>query len=91
MQVEVAYALPDKQTLLAISVQVPCTIAQAIEQSGILHQHPEIDLTKNKVGIFSEIYPLKRELKENERVEIYRALSVNPMEARRQRAVKQQQ
>jgi len=91
MRIEVAYALPEQQTLLTISVLSGCTVEQAIQQSGILVQYPEIDLAANKVGIFSEIAALSRIVQENERIEIYRNLCLDPMEARRQRAIKQQQ
>jgi putative ubiquitin-RnfH superfamily antitoxin RatB of RatAB toxin-antitoxin module len=64
-------------------------VEQAIALSGIVSHFPEIDLTKNKVGIFSQICPLNQLLQENDRVEIYRDLALNPMEARRQRAIQQ--
>ena len=90
MNIEVAYAKSDEQLILTIQVPDPCTVEQAIEQSGILKHYPDIDLTKNKVGIFSQICTLNKCLQENDRVEIYRSLAVNPMEARRQRAIQQQ-
>ena len=89
MNVEVAYAKSDEQLILSVQTAEPCTVEQAIELSGILNYFPEIDLTKNKVGIFSQICTLKKCLQENDRVEIYRSLAIDPMEARRQRAVKQ--
>ncbi|MCK5354129.1 MAG: RnfH family protein [Methyloprofundus sp.] len=90
MNIEVAYAKSDEQLILTIQAPDPCTVEQAIEQSGILKHYPDIDLTKNKVGIFSQICTLNKCLQENDRVEIYRSLAVNPMEARRQRAIQQQ-
>ena len=89
MDIEVAYARPDEQLILPVQVPERCTVEQAIELSGILSHYPEIDLTKNKVGIFSQICALNQCLQENDRVEIYRSLVCDPMEARRQRAVKQ--
>ncbi len=89
MNVEVAYAKPDEQLIVSVQVSDSCSVEQAIVQSGLLKVYPEIDLTKNKVGIFSQISPLGQLLQENDRVEIYRSLRVNPMEARRQRAIKQ--
>lgn len=89
INVEVAYAKPDEQLILAVQVSGLCTVAQAIEQSAIVAYFPEIDLTKNKVGVFSQICSLTRVLQDNDRVEIYRSLALNPMEARRQRAAKQ--
>lgn len=89
MNVEVAYARPDEQLILSVEVPDSCTVEQAITLSGILMDYPEIDLTKNKVGIFSQICALNKGLQENDRVEIYRSLAIDPMEARRQRAIKQ--
>jgi len=90
MEVEVAYARADKQLIIALRNIDSCTISEAIEQSKIMEHFPEIDLTKNKVGIFSQICTLTTQLQDKDRVEIYRSLSVDPMEARRQRALKQQ-
>ena len=90
MNIEVAYAKPDEQLIIVVQTPASCTIEQAIELSGILNQYPEIDLTKNKIGVFSQICPLNKSLQENDRVEIYRSLAIDPMEARRQRAIQQQ-
>jgi hypothetical protein len=86
--VEVAYANPDKQCI--ISVRVPCgsTIKQAIDVSGVLEHFPEIDLIKQKVGIFSKPKKLTDVVHDGERIEIYRPLIIDPKEARRKRAKK---
>ncbi|WP_428354108.1 RnfH family protein [Methyloprofundus sp.] len=89
MNIEVAYARSDKQLIIALQVDDSCTVEQAIVLSGITGQFPEIDLAINKVGVFSQICPLMTRLQDNDRVEIYRSLAIDPMEARRQRAVKQ--
>jgi hypothetical protein len=52
--IEVAYAQPDKQIIIALQVEESCTVGKAIELAGIIGQFPEIDLTKNKVGIFTK-------------------------------------
>jgi hypothetical protein len=86
IQVEVAYARADIQRILSILIEADSTVAMAIERSGILLLFPEIDLTKQPVGIFSQCCQLTDHLKEGDRIEIYRPLSKHPMEARRQRA-----
>jgi uncharacterized protein len=86
--VEVAYALPERQSLLTVSVVKHCTVQQAIEQSGILQQFPEIDLDVQKVGIWSRPVKLDDIVKEGERVEIYRPLIADPKDLRRRRAEK---
>ncbi len=62
------------------------SIKQAIEQSGILAMYPEIDLDRNKVGIFSKKKELQDVVQDGDRIEIYRPLLVDPKEARRRRA-----
>lgn len=86
--IEVAYALPDRQTLIALKVPSNTTLQQAILLSGICQQHPEIDLDNTVVGIFSTIASLQTALKAGDRVEIYRPLQIDPKQARRQRARK---
>lgn len=84
--VEVAYARPDEQVVLAVEVPRGATVRQAIERSGVLQQFMEIDLAENKVGIFGKLTKLEQELQPNDRVEIYRPLIADPKEVRRARA-----
>jgi len=86
LTVEIAYAGADKQVLLSIQVTPSCSVQQAIESSGILEQCPEIDLACNKIGIFSKAVALHDRVKDKDRIEIYRPLLLNPMQARRLRA-----
>ncbi len=85
--VEVAYAKADRQVVIELNMAEGTTAEQAIQASGILQQFPEIDLTKNKVGIFSKVRTLAQQLKEGDRVEIYRPLMQSPMQARRNRVL----
>ena len=86
LHVEVAYALPDQQTLLRVQVRNGATVREAIEQSGVLVTHPEIDLASNKVGVFGKLAKLDAALREGDRVEIYRPLLADPKEVRKLRA-----
>lgn len=88
MTVEVAYALPDNQTLLTLDVPAGTTARQAIELSGLLRRHPEIDIAVNRVGIFGQLADLEQVLRPRDRVEVYRSLIADPKEIRRQRARK---
>jgi len=85
INVEVAYARPDNQVIISIDVEAGCTVEQAIIQSGVLKQFPEIDLDKNKLGIFGKLGKKTAELKQGDRVEIYRPLIADPKEVRRKR------
>lgn len=84
--VEVAYATSEKQSLVALEVNVDTTVKQAIIQSGLLDIFPEIDISVNQVGIFGERVALDKRLNSGDRVEIYRPLLVDPRQARIQRA-----
>lgn len=86
IKVEVAYARPDTQVIIPLQVKDGATIREAIEQSGILDSFPEIDLAKNKVGIFGKLSKMDAVLREKDRVEIYRPLIADPKEVRKQRA-----
>ncbi|HIP53673.1 MAG TPA: RnfH family protein [Chromatiales bacterium] len=88
MNVEIAYAKPDEQVVLALDIEGGATIEEVIQRSGILERFPEIDLKKNKVGVFGKAARLDRVLEEGDRVEIYRPLIADPKEARKRRAAK---
>lgn len=86
--IEVAFALPKRQMLLSLQVPVGSTIKQAIESSGMLATFPEIDLTVNKVGIWSRTAKLDEVVNAGDRIEIYRPLVADPKDMRRRRAEK---
>lgn len=90
MRVEVAYALPEKQKIIALEVEENCTVRNAVRQSKISVFFPEVDLETVKVGIFGKAVrnPEEHVLKEGERVELYRELKVDPKQARANRAAK---
>ena len=88
IMVEVAYALPEEQVIISIEVPKKINIKQAIEKSGIQKKFPEIDLSKNKVGIFGKQTTLDHLLSDRDRIEIYRPLILDPKEMRRKRASK---
>ncbi|MFV2005478.1 MAG: RnfH family protein [Gammaproteobacteria bacterium] len=88
INVEVAYATPEKQIIRAVNVDAGTTIGAAIVQSGIMMDFPELDLELEnaKVGIFGKIATMTTELNDGDRVEIYRLLIADPKEIRRKRA-----
>ena len=88
IKVEVVYAGVNEQKLLSLFVERGCPMGQAIEQSGLLKDFPEINLDTNKVGVFGKIKALNYELVENDRVEIYRPLLIDPKIARLERVKK---
>ncbi|CAG9414757.1 MULTISPECIES: RnfH family protein [Providencia] len=88
INIEVTYALPEKQFLLSVKVAEGTTIEDAIIASGILALRSDIDLKKNKVGIYSRPAKLGDVVQEGDRIEIYRPLIADPKELRRKRAEK---
>ena len=86
LDVEVCYALPGKQELVKLNLPAGATVQQALEASGLLAKYPEIDLKKNKFGIFAKLSKLDTALRDRDRVEIYRPLIADPKEVRKQRA-----
>jgi putative ubiquitin-RnfH superfamily antitoxin RatB of RatAB toxin-antitoxin module len=88
LQVQVCYATPERQILLDLSVREGASLQDAIEQSGILNQAPEIDLGLSRVGIYGKLRTLDTVLRAHDRIEIYRPLIADPKESRRKRAEK---
>lgn len=86
LQVEVAYALPEQQVILTLSVPAGTNVEETIKRSGILERFREIDLSQNKVGVFSKLTKLDALIRNKDRVEIYRPLIADPKEVRRKRA-----
>ena len=89
INIEIAYSLPERYYLKSFQFDEGITVQKAITQSGILSQFPEIDLSTNKIGIFSRPIKLTDVLKEGDRIEIYRPLLADPKEIRRKRAAEQ--
>jgi uncharacterized protein len=88
IDVEVAYANPEQQVIVALKMPEGATVEQAIQASGLLSRFPEIDGADLKAGIFGSVCKLDQSVRQADRVEIYRPLIHDPKEARRQRAVK---
>jgi len=86
IKVEVAYAKPDRQVILALEAESGVTVGDAIERSGIFDAFPEIDRDDPSVGVFGKAARLDTVLRDGDRVEIYRPLIADPKEARRKRA-----
>lgn len=86
LNVEVIYALPKKQEIIALRLPQGATVRQAVEASGLLQKYPEIDLAKSKLGVFAKLSKPDTALRDKDRVEIYRPLIADPKEVRKQRA-----
>lgn len=88
MEIEVVYALPEREDAVRVRLAPGATAADAVEASGILARHPEIDLGRNKLGVYGKVVAPQARLADGDRIEIYRPLALDPKEARRRRALK---
>jgi putative ubiquitin-RnfH superfamily antitoxin RatB of RatAB toxin-antitoxin module len=86
INVEVAYATPEKQLIRAVNVDAGTTIGAAIVQSGIMMDFPDLELEGAAVGLFGKAAAMTTVLSDGDRVEIYRPLIADPKEVRRKRA-----
>ena len=90
MQIEVAYARPDKQQIVPVKVPEGATALEAVNLSGIVDIFPEIEPDTIDMGVFGKVIkdPASHELREGDRVELYRPLKIDPKQARLNRAKK---
>jgi uncharacterized protein len=87
INVEVSYALPHRHELVKLVLPVGATAGDAVKASGLLAKYPDIDPDgANKIGIYAKLVKLDTELRERDRVEIYRPLIADPKAVRKKRA-----
>lgn len=90
IEVQVCYSSGDAVSLLDVLVSCGATVRDAVNASRILEMYPELNLDTLKIGIYGKLKDASAVLHAGDRVEIYRSLLADPMEARRRRAQKQQ-
>lgn len=93
ISVEVAYATPERQRILALEVPRGTSAYEAVRLSKIADEFPAIDIDSDPMGIFSKVLdgksmpgPRDYQLSPRDRVEIYRPLIIDPKQARLNRA-----
>jgi len=88
--VEVAYALPEKQKIVTVTVEEGTSILDAARQSSIVDEFPQLKLDEAKFGIFGKASraPETDSVRDGDRIEIYRPLIIDPKQARANRAAK---
>jgi len=85
MNISVAYVDDETQYWQRLDVPEGISVKQAIETSGILSDHPSIDLTVQKVGIHGKITELDSTPKDGDRIEIYRPITADPTTVKRRK------
>jgi uncharacterized protein len=86
LEVEVVYAMPEEQVIVALRLPCGTSVREAVCASGLSGRFAELQEVRC-VGIYGRIVALETELKAGDRVEIYRPLAADPKQARRRRAV----
>jgi len=86
LTVGVVYALSTQQIWQTVDVENGATVQAAIDRSGLLEKFPEIDLTVQKVGVFGKVVNLDDEVKNGDRIEIYRPITADPKAVKRKKA-----
>jgi uncharacterized protein len=86
LQVSVAYS-PRAGVVDEVVLDLPrgATLIDAVRASGLLDRHAGIDLAQARLGIWGRAQEPQTLLRERDRVELYRPLTVDPKEARRLR------
>lgn len=90
IEVEVVVALPDRQALIRLSVPIGATASDAIAQSGVVGDFPELGIDQCPLAIWGKIAGPRASLKNGDRVEVLRPLTSDPREARRALAIEGQ-
>ena len=88
IEVEVVYVEPGQEFARTLLISNGATVRDVIAQSGLSAAFPTLDITDNNVGIYARRVNLDTVVTAGDRVEIYRPLTIDPMQARRQRAQK---
>jgi len=88
IEIEVACATPQRQSVVRLTVPRGCTVGEAVERSGVLREFPELSPDGLKMGVFGSLRKPEDPLEPGDRVELYRPLIADPKQARRQRAKK---
>ena len=88
LPVQVCYATSQGEVWRDLEVEQGTTIAQAIEQSGILQEVPDLDPAQHPVGVYGKKRSPDTEVRARDRIELYRPLVADPQNARRRRTAK---
>ena len=86
MQVEIVFALPERQVLQTLELPIGSTVADAIQRSALAQEFPEVDIDQLQAGVWGKLVERSRVLLDGDRVELYRPLVIDPREARRLKA-----
>lgn len=90
LRVSVVYSPGSREVReVNLLLEPSCTVLMALQASGLLQVFPALDPQTMLLGVWGRKASLSQPLRDMDRVEIYRALRVDPKVARRERFVKQ--
>ncbi len=85
LRVTVAYCAPGVEDVSEVKVPPGSTVREAIGAAQILARRPELK-DSTDTGVWGRRCSLEQPLLDGDRVELYRPLTIDPMEGRRARA-----
>lgn len=86
-EVEIVFALADRQSLQIVRVTPGASVAEVVSKSGLQDAFPDFDIDSLAWGVWGREVPRNQAVKEGDRIEIYRPLELDPREARRRLAL----
>ncbi len=86
MWVEVVAGTRDRQVVRSVEVSPEATVWDAVLKAKLDQEFPDLELDENRIGIFGVRCRADRLLQPGDRVEVYRPLSADPKEVRREMA-----
>jgi putative ubiquitin-RnfH superfamily antitoxin RatB of RatAB toxin-antitoxin module len=87
VEVEVVYALAERQWVLPLVLASGATVADALREAAASDGFADLDLTNMPVGVWGvRVQDRSRPLHAGDRIEVYRGLLVDPVTARRRAA-----
>src|SRR5258708_6922469 len=89
IRVGVVYARAEAQTIVGLELRQGATVAEALTASGLQDVLPGKSFEGFRIGVWGASALPDTELRDRDRVEIYRELVADPKQARRRRASQQ--
>lgn len=86
VDVEIAFATPDEQAVIRVTLPKGTSVAEALRASAIAERFPDVDFDAASVGVWGHVVSRNRLIRDGDRIEVYRPLEREPREARRERA-----
>lgn len=82
IKIEVACVTPEKQLILCMQVAPGTTALEAITQSGLVSEFPELLQKDVALGNFGQSIQPSYAVQQGDRIEVYCPLVIDPKEAR---------